>query len=231
MGAVLLMAFALSLDGFGVGLTYGLRRIRVPFSSMLVIAFWTVFAMGISMLFGHWIKLWLKIFPAGMLGAVILLGLGSFQLLQAIRRNKQGSTEANSVPEAAYEEEKLMPVMAANREVTALEPVLKINLRFLGLVIQVLRAPAIADLDCSGTISIKESVLLGIALAMDAFATGIGAALAGMSLSVVGVVAFTQLAMIQTGQELAGKVPDYLLEKVDFLPGVVLILIGLGKLF
>ncbi len=78
MGVALLMAVALSLDGLGVGLAYGLRRIRLPLSSLIVIALCTVFAMGISMLLGSWVTLWLRFIPARSLGALILLVLGFF---------------------------------------------------------------------------------------------------------------------------------------------------------
>lgn len=227
-----LMAVALSLDGFGAGLTYGMRRIRIPLASLLAIALCTVAAMGASMLFGHWLVIWLKVIPARLLGALILIGLGSFQLIQALlrRRQKAGVVEGRLETDAASETEELAPVMAAVDAATVREPVLRINLRALGLVVQVLRAPDLADVDRSGAISLQESLVLGSALAMDAFASGVGAAMAGMGLSVIAVVALTQLAMLRLGQELAGRIPGELLTRVDVLPGAVLILIGLGKL-
>lgn len=45
----------------------------------------------------------------------------------------------------------------------------------------VLTRPKEADLDKSGIISINESILLGFALALDAFGAGIGAAMLGYS--------------------------------------------------
>ncbi|WP_372636321.1 manganese efflux pump, partial [Cohnella sp.] len=36
--SLLLLALAVSLDGFGVGVTYGLRGIRVPWVSIAIIA-------------------------------------------------------------------------------------------------------------------------------------------------------------------------------------------------
>ncbi|WP_088226447.1 sporulation membrane protein YtaF [Desulfosporosinus sp. FKB] len=218
MGVALLMAVALSLDGFGVGLAYGLRRIRIPFGSLIVIAMCTVLAMGISMLFGSIVKLWLTFFPARMLGALILLALGVFQLGRAIiNRNHE------QLPEA-------VPAIAVIEEKPAAEPEFRFQLEFLGFVIQVLKTPQIADVDGSGGISLKESFLLGSALAMDAFASGIGAAMAGMTVSVIGVVALTQIFMLCLGQQMAGKVPENWISKAEFLPGTVLILVGLGKL-
>ncbi|KUO72033.1 MAG: sporulation protein [Desulfosporosinus sp. BRH_c37] len=218
MGVAMLMAVALSLDGFGVGLAYGLRRIRIPISSLIAIALCTVFAMGISMLFGSWVTLWLRVIPARLLGATILLTLGFFQLARAIR-NRQREILPLAVPAMAVVIQKPM-----------LEPVFRFQLSFFGLVIQVLKTPDIADVDGSGGISLRESLLLGSALAMDAFASGIGAAMAGMTLSVIGIVALTQILMLRLGQQMAGKIPEYWTAKAEYLPGVVLILVGLGKL-
>ncbi|MCO5387173.1 sporulation membrane protein YtaF [Desulfosporosinus sp.] len=218
MGVAMLMAVALSLDGFGVGLAYGLRRIRIPINSLIAIAMCTVLAMGISMLFGGWVTLWLELIQARLLGAAILLVLGIFQLGKAIwNRNEEVFPEA-------------VPAMAVTHPKPTLEPVFRFQLRFFGLVIQVLKTPDIADVDGSGVISLRESLLLGCALAIDAFASGIGAAMAGMTLSVIGIVALTQIMMLRLGQEMAGKIPVYWTNKAEYLPGAVLILIGLGKL-
>ncbi|AET69069.1 putative sporulation protein YtaF [Desulfosporosinus orientis DSM 765] len=218
MGVAILMAVALSLDGFGVGLAYGLRRIRIPINSLIAISMCTVLAMGISMLFGGWVTIWLKLIPARILGASILLALGLFQLGKVLwNRNEK------SLPEA-------VPAMAAAPPNLVLEPVFRFQLRFFGLVIQVLKTPDIADVDGSGVISLKESILLGCALAVDAFAGGIGAAMAGMTLSVIGIVALTQIIMLRLGQQMAGKIPANWIDKAEYLPGAVLVLIGLGKL-
>jgi len=218
MVVALLMAVALSLDGFGVGLAYGLRRIRLPLSSLIVIALCTGLAMGVSMLFGSWVTLWLKFIPAHSLGASILLTMGVFQLFRAIWNSKH-----ETLPQA-------VPAMAVVIQKPVLEPVFRIQLRLLGLVIQVLRTPDLADIDGSGGISFRESLLLGSALALDAFAGGIGAAMAGMTISVVGVVAVTQIIMLRLGQLTAGKIPESWTTKAEYLPGVVLILVGLGKM-
>lgn len=218
MGVALLMAVALSLDGFGVGLAYGLRRIRIPMGSLMVIALCTVFAMGISMLFGSWVTLWLRFIPARLLGATILLTLGVCQLARAIWNHRR-----ESLPLA-------VPAMAVAIQKPVLEPIFRFQLSFFGLVIQVLKTPDIADVDGSGGISLRESLLLGSALAMDAFASGIGAAMAGVTLSVIGIVALTQIIMLRLGQQMAGKIPENWTSKAEYLPGAVLILVGLGKL-
>lgn len=56
---------------------------------------------------------------------------------------------------------------------------LNVEVQSLGLVIHILRKPTSADIDRSGTINGMEAVLLGIALSIDAFGAGIGAAILG----------------------------------------------------
>ena len=57
--------------------------------------------------------------------------------------------------------------------------VFTLELRKLGVVIQILRSPSKADMDNSGSISTQEAMWLGIALSLDAFGAGLGAALLG----------------------------------------------------
>ena len=51
-----------------------------------------------------------------------------------------------------------------------------------------------------------------------------------MTLSVIGLVALTQIMMLRLGQQIAGKIPESWTDKAEYLPGAVLILVGLGKL-
>ena len=49
----ILLAVALSIDGFGVGLSYGIRKIKVSFFSIMLIVFCSVLAMTFSILIGQ----------------------------------------------------------------------------------------------------------------------------------------------------------------------------------
>lgn len=219
MGAAILFALALSFDGFGVGLSYGLRRIRIPFPSMLVILLCTVFSMGISVVFGDSLMRWLTFLPPKVLAAGILLGLGVVQIFRALIHAIWGGEGQKAIPASTLGSD---------------EPIVKIEFRVLGVIIQVLKAPEQADLDGSGTISLKESLLLGTALSLDAFASGLALGLAvGIlnSLSAIGLVAITQFVMIRLGQNLTHRIPEEYMEKLEFLPGTMLVLLALGKLF
>lgn len=217
MGIAFIISLALSLDGFGVGMAYGLKRIKIPFRSMGIIGLCTALAMGTSMFFGHILVPKITIISPRVLGAGILIAIGCYQLILAIKNSKL--TE-KAVP--------VMTAIACNQN--TYKTLFSIKLRVFGLVIQVLQTPDTADLDGSGSISPQESILLGVALALDTFASGMGVTMAGVSLYVIGFVSIMQILMIWAGQILTGKLPSGVLEKVKFFPGAVLVFVGSLKM-
>ena len=59
--SLLFLAFAVSLDSFGVGVTYGLRKIRIPLLSILVITCFSGGMILFSMSVGHGLATWLSL--------------------------------------------------------------------------------------------------------------------------------------------------------------------------
>ncbi len=91
-----------------------------------------------------------------------------------------------------------------------------------------LREPEKADFDSSGSISAGEAAVLGVALAMDAFGAGFGAAMAGyspvMTCLLVGVC---KLLFVTGGVSLGKKYAKSLdSSKASWLAGGVLIILG-----
>ncbi len=222
---MLAFAIALSFDGFAVGVSYGLRRISIPASSLLVISLTSATAMGVSMLMGHLVSALVSIEVAEKIGAIILMGVGCWVLYQTwVQQREQGGQ-----PEQVSPEENQTSLAAQEVQEKQL---LKIRIRTLGLVIQILKEPSKADWDRSGTISIREAVLLGMALAMDALGAGFGAAMAGfkplMTPVVVGVVKFV---LVSTGQYLGSTyAARWINGRVALLPGGLLVLLGLMQI-
>ncbi|MFF2158040.1 MntP/YtaF family protein [Paenibacillus chitinolyticus] len=251
--SLLILALAVSLDGFGVGMMYGLRKIRIPLPSLAIISLCSGIIIYISMSFGVWLSRYLSPHYAGMLGAVILMGIGIWALVQFLAQ-KQGNdgdgdekertqaeygkaavTAGTSRLEAAFQSN---PVAARRPEAsgtkTEREPrMFSIEIKRLGLVIQILRTPSAADVDRSGNISSSEATLLGIALSLDAFGAGIGAALIGYTpLLTSAVIAVTSGLFIYFGLKIGYQYSGLgWIRKVSVLPGVVLILMGISKLF
>ncbi|MDD4237852.1 MAG: sporulation membrane protein YtaF [Desulfotomaculaceae bacterium] len=206
----ILFALALNVDSFCTGLTYGAKSIKVPPLSLLIISLVSMLSIAISMAAG---RLLAANIPAPLvyrLGSGLLLLLGFWVLFQTLRKQaKSYRPSKNSV-----------------------DKTVEIRLRPFGLIIQLLKEPARADVDSSGVISAHEALVLGAALAVDAFVAGCAVSLLGFSILVtapaVGVGYFLLACLgIATGRSVsAGRVG----RQLTALPGCILILLGLLKI-
>lgn len=223
---VLAFAVALSLDGFGVGVAYGIRRIKIPFTSLVVISLTSSAAIGVSMLFGHLVARYVSLTAAKYLGAAILIGVGIWVLINTWRGLPEGGG-ANISPDTTPVEKPSIDTGAAPESVRR---VLKIRLPF-GLVIEIIREPARADLDKSGVISAREAMLLGLALAMDALGAGFGAAMTGFEpVLTVPVVGLTKFCLVGLGCMLGRRyAANWLGDRAATIPGWVLIGLGIMR--
>lgn len=229
--SLVVLAFAVSLDGFGVGVTYGLRKIRIPMVSVLIIACCSGFIIWLSMQAGGWLSGYISEAAAGLIGAIILIGIGCWALYQLTRsKTDDGESEACT----GEGEGKMAPEGAALSSGAALETaqLLKLELKRLGLVIQILRTPQAADVDRSGIISASEAVMLGVALSLDAFGAGLGAGLLGLPALLTSIIiAAASAIFLVTGTQLGLRFAAKRgMQALSYLPGILLIMMGIMKL-
>jgi putative sporulation protein YtaF len=207
--SLFLLAFAVSLDSFSVGLTYGLRNMFIPLKSIIVISFCSAASLICSMLLGKGIAHFFSPEWTERLGGLILVFLGAWVLYQFFRQEDEGSS--------LQQEEKML---------------WKLEIKSFGVVIHILKKPTAADFDRSGSITGVEALMLGLALSLDAFGAGIGAALLGYSpvqlaLVVVLMSSCFLLLGIRCGKALSRV---KWMRAFSFLPGIVLIMIGIWRL-
>ncbi len=208
----LLFALALNLDSFGAGMAYGARQIKVPVISLIIISLISVAAICISMLGGRCLLSFIPVSLAHRFGGVLLLLVGLWVLFQA----RQGRARTEETPARRTPDGK----------------VFEIYIRPLGLVIRVLKEPTLADLDQSGVISPAEALILGTALAMDAFGAGFAVSILGFSLFTTAlVVGIGHFSLAYLGL-LAGRTisASNIGRRLTFLPGCILIFLGLFKI-
>ncbi len=229
--SLILLSFAVSLDGFGVGVTYGVRKIRIPLKSIGIISFCSGLVIFLAMLAG---TLLLRVVPpqaASAAGALILMAIGIWALIQLARSGEK--TDEGYRPESESGEPLnggrggRPPARSARLEVWSLE------IRRWGIIVQILRTPSAADMDRSGTIAGGEAFLLGAALSLDAFGAGIGAAMVGFAPPTTALlIAASSGLFLHLGTRFGYKVSGCRwIRQLSALPGVMLILMGLFKLF
>ena len=196
-----LLVIAVSLDGLGVGISYGIQKTRIPLLPIAIIMCCSGFMVFISMTIGDALKRFINPGLSENLGALILIGIGCFTLAKLVQANNDQSTE----PETS----------------TVITEVKK-----------VFRSPQKADLDHSGTISKQEAILLGMALALDAFGAGFAASLLHYSVMLTAVLVATMSGMFL----FIGLKLGYFLSKkgekkfLSFFPSLLLIGIGFFNL-
>ncbi|MCA1056942.1 sporulation membrane protein YtaF [Rossellomorea aquimaris] len=203
--SLLLLAFAVSLDSFSTGLTYGLRKVQIPLKSISIISVCSASSLLVAMMVGGTIQKIISPEWAGRIGGLILVAIGAAVLYQFFRPEKQD--------------------IQPSQEKT----LINFEIKSIGLVIQILRRPLTADFDRSGTITGIEALMLGIALSLDAFGAGIGAALLHFSPLLLSVAILCMSFLFLSSGLKLGQFFSHLkwIHRVSFLPGVLLILIGI----
>jgi putative sporulation protein YtaF len=212
--ALALFAIALNIDSFAVGVSYGVRNIKLPVSSLAIISLMSMAAITVSMMLGHAVAGYFSPTFAHRLGGMILLFIGIWVLIQSLQENRRKKRKQTGDEE----------------DIT--NPLIQIHLRSLGLVIQILREPSRADLDRSGIISSREAVLLGLALAMDAFAAGFAVSMLGFNIVFTALLVGLGHFILSYSGLLAGMGMGAtgLSQKLSTLPGFILIALGLFKI-
>ncbi|MDI6601372.1 MAG: sporulation membrane protein YtaF [Thermoanaerobacteraceae bacterium] len=202
---MVILALALSIDSLCVGLSYGMRRIAIPFVPLLAVSFISSISTYISMYIGNGLAVFLNPQYSKILGAFILIGVGIYVFISAIRERRVGQEDAE---------------------------LLTIRLNFIEITVKVIEQPLKADLDNSGSISTVEAVFLGIALAMDAFGASLGASMGGMPLIGLPVaVGIFNMLFIYLGVYIGKSVTAAKDERLKYLPGIILILLGFLTMF
>ncbi|WP_256760327.1 sporulation membrane protein YtaF [Cohnella sp. WQ 127256] len=228
VASLLLLSFAVSLDGFGVGITYGVRKIKIPVSSIFIISLCSGLIILLSMMVGVALSGWIPPQGASAVGSIILIGIGTVALIQFMRSGEQEGRDRLS-PDG---ESGTIQTMEEEESHSAV-PVVKMELKVFGFIIQILRTPSAADRDRSGTISAGEAFFLGAALSLDAFGAGIGAALVGFPpLLTALLIAASSGLFLWSGTRVGFLASGWRwVRQLSMLPGIILIAMGIFKLF
>ncbi len=206
--SLLLLAFAVSLDSFSAGFTYGLRKIRIPVKSILVIASCSAATLLGATAFARIIETFISPEMAEKIGGVVFIFLGAWILLQFLLNDKN------------------------NDEIARNKAIVNLEIKSLGLVIQILKKPVSADFDRSGVITGIEAFMLGLALSLDAFGAGIGAVLIGLNpFALALAVAVMSSSFVYLGMKAGTLLSQWrIVQKLSFIPGILLIFLGVWKI-
>nr|WP_268751267.1 sporulation membrane protein YtaF [Aneurinibacillus migulanus] len=205
---VLGFTLASSIDNLGVGISYGIRGIRISWLSNLLIAIICFLFSVTGILFGQWLSQVLPgIFPV-LAGSFLLFIIGIRIILLTIPRKKK------------------------------ISKVVKENEAPINSIKQVLKDPEKADIDKSGEIGWGEAIILGIALSANALTNGLGAGLLGLSPLTISLAAaigsfLTVWAGVVFGYKVSSiRIGSFTLGQFGtIISGVMLLVIAVNFLF
>lgn len=208
---IIMIGVIVSLDGLAAAFAYGAQKMRLTPLAVLLVSLASAVMIWLAMGLGQIIGGFLPPAVTRYLGALLLLCLGCYLLYQQGRPSK--SRQATVCGESTHQ------LLA------------QLKLKAFGLVIQILRDPMLADVDQSGVITWQESFLLGLALSLDSFGVGIGAAMTGLEpLLTASIAGLATLVSLLLGWELGYRLQERMSSQLVRLPGLILIVMGLVNL-
>lgn len=211
------LAVAANLDNLGVGIAYGIGRDRISNFSNFLIALLSGGLTFIAMMFGQWLQHILPTQVANDLGAVVIIGVGIWIYWESAANQVWSLITRTLVRLLKF----IFPRLAQRERQT--ERSSSDNER----------AERIRNTSSLRFIDLKETLILGVSLALNAMAGGFGASLSNHNtvLTSLAIGVFSYLT-IDLGQRLA---KSYLSKSLGSLSqkvaGLLLILIGVYELF
>ncbi|GIN84670.1 sporulation membrane protein YtaF [Heyndrickxia sporothermodurans] len=210
MSWLIILAFAVSssIDNLGVGISYGIRKIRIGLGANLLIAVICFLMSAAGITFGLWLsKVLPGMFPV-IIGAFLLIIIGIRIMLLAVPRKNAASNVKNDYDQP------------------------------LNSIEEILKNPELADKDKSGDISWWEAIVLGVALSANALTNGLGAGLLGFSaLAISLTAAIGSFISVWAGVKLGAKLADVRIGKFTLgqfgtlLSGAIILVIAINSFF
>ncbi|MEJ6949942.1 sporulation membrane protein YtaF [Natronospora cellulosivora (SeqCode)] len=210
---IFLLAIAISIDGFAVGITYGLRGIKVSLSALIIIGLISTASIMFTSFLGSSLARYMDADFAENIGGIILICLGIWLIYSAIKSLRKNSSDEKQ--EANLDDKVL----------------LSLKIRSFGIIVNILKTPTEADFDKSGTINNFEALFLGFALAIDALGAGLGAGMTGFGAWYTPlIIGITTASFVGAGFITGKKAGNILPRYFRVFPGFIIILFGISNL-
>ena len=210
--SAILLAVSLSMDALGIGISYGLRRVRVATLPKVIISLISLLFTALAIGIGNVIALILPEQLAKLIGSAMLVILGVVIIVQALSERISSENKKKPTPKTW-----------------------SWTIKSLGVSIKVTRTPAENPINNSTSLNIKEALYLGVALSIDSFGAGISSAVAGVNSFLVPVlVGICQFVFLSFGLYCGSKLTAIRKLNSNFfmlLSGTILVVLACVRYF
>ena len=208
----LVLALSVSIDSFGIGITYGIRNTKIFRAAKVILFAISILVTSLSIHLGSFLSNMFSEAFTKWIGACFLVLMGLWIIYQAINTKKEEEKALNN---------------------SSFPTIYEFMIHFLGITIQIIRNPISSDLDNSKCIDWKESIYLGLCLSIDSLCIGICSSMIGYSSFLFPILVATfQLVFLSIGRVLGNKILSIsnIPENIwSTLSGVLLICIGISR--
>lgn len=199
----LLLVMALSIDTFISSLAYGTNKIKIPFSSAMIINIICSVFLAISILLGEFFEPYVSNHLIKFISFLLLFSLGIIKLF-----NKKIKKFFNHLKQIRFFKHSKITIF-----------------------INIYSNPEKADIDTSKYLSNKEATLLALTLAIDGLSIGFGAGLTNINhILVIFFSLFSDMIAIFLGSYIGIKVAKKASFNLSWLSGLILIFLAFSKL-
>lgn len=202
----ILLVTALSIDAFVASIAYGTNKIKIPFYSVATINIVCTLLLGISLYFGSMVR---EVFAGnfvGIIGILILLCLGIYQLFEGVFKS--------------LVEKYLAKDKKVNFQV--------FDFRF---VLEIYVDETKADFDKSRHLNVKEALALAVALSIDGLAAGFGSALGNINYTQILLLSLIfHMAAVWIGVWLGHRLARKIKINMSWVSGAILISLAVVRL-
>lgn len=202
----LLLVTALSVDSFVAGFAYGTGKLKIPFSSAVILNVICSGVLGIALLAGSAVQKVLPISVTKIICFLILFLLGFAKLFDS-------------------------SIKACIRKQKDIHKKISFSILHLRFILNVYADPKAADFDDSHSLSAKEAVSLGTALSLDGLAVGIGAAMGNLNCALVVILSFiTGMVAVLAGGLIGNHIAKKTSLDLSWLSGLLLLILAFQHL-
>ena len=221
----LLFAVSASLDALLVGVTYGIRKIRIPLLHNLFISLITLIGTILAICAGKALTPLLSRFPfltqhISRSGSAILLGMGLYYLLKKLLSFVHKKTDTSGENTACCEPDTAEAVSTGSSDdafifAASTDPPREVPSRD------------------TAPLTLRELALMGVALSLNNMGIGIGASMTGIPLLSASILTFLfSVCFLFLGNSLGNTKSLGIADQyTDLISGFLLILLGIFQIF
>ncbi|HHU63075.1 MAG TPA: sporulation membrane protein YtaF [Clostridiales bacterium] len=206
----LILSVAISIDSFSIGVSYGIKKLRIPIFPFVLIISESTASLLLSRAIGDTINMFVSPKISAIISCMMLLGLGLWMFFHSlVTLNSRHKKESN------------FDKTSTNK-----------NLKLIEIIMAILKEPSQADMDVSGEINTKEALILGIALALDSFGAGLGASIGEFNMMVIIILTTVfNVTFLSLGLTIGHRLSRlWSHNKIELTPGILLIMLGILRL-